>query len=284
MGFSGEKTARPRTYFYHGAEGNETFSFISALFNFSDTVLPSICPQILFMIFLIICASFAGTGWLGDIEVPAGVNAFHALLGSFLGLVFGLDLGTSLGNYNSGVAAVWKISGQMRIILANSNTFALKPGADMKKVSALREKIRQKCNVLFLFMRQRMREARVGFHPGTKMRSENFDIKTFCLDPAEPQAANVLSSEDIPYYASIPVGERPIAVECELQQLASELALHVYCPGEFGEYILHPTCSFLMYFVRSCPVTQTHDAISSAMSSLTTCMTIINGGTHYFRR
>jgi predicted membrane chloride channel (bestrophin family) len=252
-----EKQARPRKHFATpGDEGDEMFSFIWRMFHFRETVLPAIFPQIIFMIFLIIVASLASTT---DITIPHGVSDFHSLLGAFLGLVFGMDIGNSLGNYNTSVKAVYKIKGQMRIILANSNTFALRPGANMNEVSALREMIRIKCNTMWLFMRQRMRESRVGFHPGSEFaKAAVFGKNTFAHDPAHPLAAEILSPEDVLYYKEIPVNQRPIAVECELQQLVSQLALQTYCSGEF--------------------VTLTHDAINSAMGALTTCMTIINGG------
>jgi hypothetical protein len=146
-----------------------------------------------------------------------------------------MRVNNALGNYTKTQGDIFSIVEHLRIVMNNSATFALKPGADMKEVSALREKIRQKCNVMFLFMRQRMREARLGFHPASDMKLMPFNTTTFAKDPCFPCAADLLNSEDVKYYASIPVGERPIAVECELQQLASRLALHLTSPGEYGQ-------------------------------------------------
>ena len=114
-------------------------------------------------------------------------------------------------------------------------------------MSALREKIRIKCNTLFLFMRQRMREARVGFHPKSKMAGVTFDRNTFTEDPCLPRADTLITTtEEKTYYASIPVNERPIAVECELQQLASALGAHLHCPGEYGESLQAATSYTLL--------------------------------------
>jgi hypothetical protein len=169
-----------------------------------------------------------------------------------------MRVGNSLSNFNGCLSGIYAIKGQLRIVMNNSVTFAVKPGADMREVGALREKIRQKCNVIFLFMRQRMREARVGFHPATKMKDAEFNAESFINDPCLPLAKDLLNAEDAAYYAAIPVNQRPIAVECELQQLASRLALHLTSPGEY--------------------VSGTHAAVNSAMGALTSIMTIVTGG------
>jgi hypothetical protein len=192
-----------------------------------------------------------------ELEAP-DLSRLHGLLSTFLGIVFGMRVSNASGAYTDGIKDIDGICGQFGMLMITCYSWKVLASSDMRKVKALQDEMRFKMNLMWAFMRQRLRESRAGFHPKSDISRAGvkFDGRTFFNDPSEPLINNFLTEESKVYYGDIPTGERPIAVESEMQQIASRLAPYMECPTEF--------------------VGQTHGYIDGAMGKLSACCRVID--------
>jgi predicted membrane chloride channel (bestrophin family) len=229
------------------------FAFITNLFYWQGTAVPAIIPQLVAIGIFTLTVKLIW--YWAELDIP-DLSRLHGLLSTFLGIVFGLRVGNATGANSDGVKNVDGILGQLGMLMITVYSWKLKDGANQGEVKALQDKMKFKMNLMWAFMRQRLRESRNGFHPKSKMVDTKFSSETYARDPSAPLIGDYLTPESTEYYGAMPVGERPIALECEMQQVASRMAVYYECPTEF--------------------VAQTHGYIDGAMGKLSACTRVID--------
>ena len=65
---------------------------------------------------------------------------------------------------------------------------------------AISDDIRRRLDILFAFIRQSVREAVLGFDPGSELVNVPFTNTTFYMDPTQPQLLDMLSKEEAQRY------------------------------------------------------------------------------------
>lgn len=100
--------------------------------------------------------------------------------------------------------------------------------------------IRRRLDILFVFIRQSVRESLLGFCPDSPMKDIPFTKETFYLDPSEPQLLDLLSTEEATRYADLPARSRPGAVAAEINIILQILGSRfVYVDAFLGKVCMY---------------------------------------------
>jgi hypothetical protein len=106
------------------------------------------------------------------------------------------------------------------------------------QVEESRKIIANKCNIIWAFFRQGIRESQpgVGFHPGSTMVDDKFTSANYWQDPCQPYLSDMLTEEDKIRYGDVPAGTRVAVVTKELLAEAEKLAMNV-SPQSYNMYM-----------------------------------------------
>ena len=86
-------------------------------------------------------------------------------------------------------------------------------------MNAVSRDVRRRTHILLAFIRQAVRESKLGFMPGCQIHHLPFDAETFVLDPVVPRLRDLLCRQELKRYQSFAPSLRPEIVAGELTSL-----------------------------------------------------------------
>lgn len=247
---------------------HSVFGFIVELFSVRHTVWSRVIFQVLAAGLVGLGAQFAklhvcghGVKHATDCDITFDIEA-HAVLGTVLGYMLVFRTNLAYERFYEGKQSV----GQLHIALRNLNVgiiaFIRPPvkgeqayeegPARSRLAQALRDKrseMLRLTHVLFAFMRQAVREQRIGYPENQEIT----DKELLTGDKfGKPSLATLLSPSEVSYFTKVPFHNRPNVVVTKLQAEVEAVRRmpHVLC--DRGAFDLYHECELVLDAFKSC--------------------------------